>query len=90
MTREQWLETAIAELRVGVFSSHPLPNNIRVSCGFPSKGSRSSKSQRIGECWDKLASSDDHYEIFISPVLADPLRVLDVLSHEICHVIAGY
>jgi hypothetical protein len=36
-TREDWLAQAIAELRP-VYSAlnHPLPDNIRVACGFPS------------------------------------------------------
>jgi hypothetical protein len=36
-TREDWLAQAIAELRP-VFSAlnHPLPDSIRVACGFPS------------------------------------------------------
>jgi hypothetical protein len=35
-TREDWLAQAIAELR-SVFAAlnHPLPDQIRVACGFP-------------------------------------------------------
>jgi hypothetical protein len=56
-TREDWLAQAIAELRP-VFSalSHPLPDNIRVACGFPSSNARSAKNRAVGEHWSAKAS----------------------------------
>ena len=57
----------------------------RVSCGFP-KGSRGrSAAKAIGQCWGTDAAADEHANIFISPVLDDPARVLDVLLHELIH-----
>lgn len=83
MNREKWLQNAVDEL-VPVFAGHgfPLPGKIRVTCGFPA-GSRGGK--RIGEHWSPTASDDGHHEIMISPTLADACRVLDVLTHELCH-----
>jgi hypothetical protein len=81
--REQWLQDALNEVSP-VFAGHgyPLPDKIRVTCGFPA-GSRGGK--RIGEHWSPVASDDAHHEILISPTLADSSRVLDVLVHELCH-----
>lgn len=85
--REDWLSAAVSELRpffdaVGA----ALPANVRVTCGFPSNAKRSGA---IGECWADTASADQTFEVLISPVLDDPLRVFDVLVHELCHATAG-
>jgi hypothetical protein len=86
-TREQWL-VHLAQLLRPEFTRAglPLPSNIRFSCGWPGAGSRHA---RIGECWHVSASADRTFEIFISPALSDPLRVGDVLVHELCHAAAG-
>jgi hypothetical protein len=85
-TREDWLAQAIAELR-SVFSAlnHPLPDSIRVACGFPSSNARSAKNRAVGEHWSAKASADQHHEILISPVVDDPVRVLGILVHELAH-----
>jgi hypothetical protein len=91
MHREPWLSGAIDAFRP-IFAKHDakIPTNIRVSCGFPSFGGRSgSRRQRIGECWAKTASKDGSWEILISPTLAEPARVLDVLGHELIHATVG-
>lgn len=86
-TREQWLNH-MAQLLGPVFSGagFPLPSNIRFSCGWPGCGDRQT---RIGECWHSKSSADGTFEIFISPTLSDPLRVGDVLVHELCHAAVG-
>jgi hypothetical protein len=85
-TREDWLAQAIAELRP-VYSAlnHPLPDNIRVACGFPSSNARSAKNRAVGEHWSARASADQTHEILISPVIDDPVRVLGILVHELAH-----
>lgn len=86
MTREEWLNAALAALRpwfkdrAGV----EIPTDARVSVGFPGGGSA---RKRIGECWPRARSTDKVNEIFISPVLHDPVRMLDVLAHEIVHAV---
>ena len=85
--REDWLSAAVSELRpffevVG----KPLPANVRVTCGFPSNAKRSGA---IGECWADTASADKTFEVLISPVLDDPVKVFEVLVHELCHATAG-
>lgn len=85
--REEWLSAAVAELRPFFDAlGKPLPANVRVACGFPSNARRSGA---IGECWADTASADQTFEVLISPVLDDPLRVFDVLVHELCHSTAG-
>ena len=86
-TREQWLQEAIAEMRPWFKAlGHPLPRKVRVAVGFTSKGARST---RIGECWSKDASKDGTFEIFIVPSQDAPIRVLDILAHELCHAAVG-
>lgn len=86
MTREEWLNAALAALRpwfkdrAGV----EIPSDARVSVGFPGGGSA---RKRIGECWARKVSKDGVNEIFISPVLQDPVRMLDVLAHEAVHAV---
>jgi hypothetical protein len=72
ITREQWLESALTELRP-LFTAlgKPLPKQIRVACGFPLNAKR---SKAIGECWASTASADKTIEILISPTIARPLR----------------
>ena len=85
--REEWLLAATEELRP-IFGSigKPLPTHLRVACGFPSNAKRSGA---IGECWADTASDDKTFEVLISPVIDDPLRVFDILVHELCHATAG-
>ena len=86
MNREQWLQAAVKKFRP-LFASHdkPVPEKVRVSCGFPSTGGRSARRTTIGECWQPGASADSAYEIFISPVVQDAVEVLAILAHELCH-----
>ena len=82
-TREAWLQAAISTVFRPAFAQagEPLRDTIRVSCAFPKRGSRGA----IGQHWPDQYSADKHSEIFISPVLSDPLRVADVLAHELIH-----
>jgi len=86
VTREAWLNQALEKLRpwfkdrAGV----EVPADARVSVGFPGGGSA---RKRIGECWARSQSKDKVNEIFISPVLSDPIRMLDVLVHEAVHAV---
>lgn len=86
-TREDWLTAAVTELRP-LFDlwAAPLPQKIRVACGFPSNARRSGA---IGECWADTASADKTIEILISPVIDTPDRVFDILVHELCHSLPG-
>lgn len=91
MNRETWLEAAVARLRPAFEAAgHPLPESVRVACGFPSRSALSLKRRRIGECWDKSMSRDKSTtNMLISPTLDDAVRVLDVLVHECIHAAVG-
>jgi hypothetical protein len=84
-TREEWLVAAIEAL-APIFAEvgEALPAT-RVSVGWP--GGRGKKNAVIGQCWSKAASKDGVAALFISPVLDDASRVLDVLAHELVHAI---
>jgi hypothetical protein len=89
--RETWLNAA-AEIIMGL-GREEVPEmrtdrKYRVSCGLPSRGAFASK-KRIGECWHETCTTDEINEIYISPVLSDPLQVFATLMHELCHVVAG-
>lgn len=91
-TREEWLTTAATTLSrwlkdVGAGS---VPQ-YRLSVGWP-LGRRKAGGKgvhAIGQCFNNVLSKDNHYEIFISPELDEPARVLDVLLHELVHAFVG-
>lgn len=85
VTREAWLHRAIESLRhrfaeVGM----PIPDRVHVSVGF-GFGAKSESSVILGQCWAARASEDYVNHIFISPVVNDTARVLDILIHELIH-----
>ena len=88
LTREQWLNDAIAEITPDFETlGFKVPTNIRVTCGWPSKSAGRSSKRRIGECWSENASEDKTIEIIISMVLSDHIEVLETLVHELIHAI---
>lgn len=91
-TREEWLMQGMILLADEVFKPmrHVIvPKLVKVSCGFPSTGAFAAKKQRIGECWYPQSKNGKEHQLFISPTQADPVRCLDILTHELVHVIAG-
>lgn len=85
-TREEWLVAAVAAL-APLFSAlvdEALPA-VRVSVGWP--GGNGRKNSVIGQCWSTKVAADSVSQLFISPVLDDAVRVLDVLAHELIHAI---
>lgn len=90
MTREEWLIELTRKLRSYFENAgYPLPEKIRASCGFPSKGALATKARRIGECWSCESSDDKHFETFVSPLLSDALEVAATQVHELCHAAVG-
>lgn len=84
-TREEWLVAAtlrLAEIFAEVEETLP---PVRLSVGWP--GGRGRKNHVIGQCWNSAASTDGVAQLFISPVLDDASRILDVLAHELIHAI---
>lgn len=88
--REGWLLELTRRLRPYFENAgYPLPEKIRASCGFPSKGALATKSRRIGECWSCESSDDKHFETFVSPLLDNVLEVAATQVHELCHAAVG-
>ena len=86
MNREDWLNAGVAALQKTFFKPNDLEfaHPLKVSVGW-CRGS----NKAIGQCWSSNASLSGFVEIFISPQLADPVRVLDVLLHEMIHAHLG-
>src|SRR5690606_16122066 len=86
MTREDWLNKAIVELRNGLFKDkgYKVPD-VRVSVGFTFRGGL----KHIGEHWSPDASTDKKGAIFIHPTLDESVAVLDTLTHELVHAAVG-
>jgi hypothetical protein len=84
-TREEWLIAAVAALTPLFEAIDQTVPAVRVSVGWP--GGNGRKNAVIGQCWATAASADNVAQLFISPVLDDAVRVLDVLAHEMIHAI---
>ncbi len=88
-TREEWLGAACASMLKTIFAPHhnTVPK-YRISVGWPRRA-RAGKGVAIGQCWGQKMSKDSSYELFISPALDEPVRVLDVAAHELVHACVG-
>lgn len=85
-TREAWLNRAVEVMRPWLLEAGlNAPARIHVSVGWPSRSALSQRRRRLGECWYGETSSDGCPQLFISPIIADSARVLDVLLHEMLH-----
>jgi hypothetical protein len=88
--REDWLQQMIDLLRSDFDGiGAPLPEKIRVSCGFPSKSALANKARRIGECWGVESSEDKSFQVFVSPLLKESVEVTATLVHELVHTAVG-
>lgn len=86
MNREEWLIKATNRLAEKIESNGAKMVEVRVSVGFPKASGRNSNSV-IGQCFNGIATADGRPQIFISPVLDESARVLDVLLHELIHAV---
>ena len=94
--RESWLAAAAVMLQHEVFPAAGIDpvqweqRRYRVACGFPI-GYRGSRSGKVimGQAFDPSISGDGTFEVFINPVIDNPVEVINVLAHELGHVRAG-
>src|SRR4051794_12782652 len=79
-TFEDW-SAAFADRMRGHYKRHgyELPEKIRHSRGFSSKGRR---GRLKGETWAAVTSDDKAFEIFIQPDIDDPAILGGVIVHE--------
>jgi len=89
MNRETWLNKITDQFLKDHFNDagYTIPQNVRMSCSLTS--GRGAKNKAIGLCFSDRASEDQTHEIFISPSIADSLRVVDILIHELIHATIG-
>jgi hypothetical protein len=89
-TREAWLTAGADALRpLFAENGYPVDVPVRVTLGFPSRGALSLKRKVVGECWAPEASGDGTAEISVTPLLDDPIELLAILAHEMCHAAVG-
>jgi hypothetical protein len=88
--REAWLAAAVEYFKPDFAANgYPLKAKVRVACGWPSRRALAPKSRTIGQCFSSISSADGANEIFISPILADPIAVGATLVHELTHAAVG-
>lgn len=86
-TRELWTAALVDAMRPTFQErGYPLPANIRATIAFTSQGWR---GKRRGECWLPEASADGAVEIMVHLCETDPVRILNILTHELCHAAQG-
>lgn len=88
-TREQWLEQAVRAMNRQVLrpAGYQMPEHWKITCGF----ARASGHKAIGQCWPpSLASDGLTTHMMVCPTLGDdPVRVLDIVLHEMGHASVG-
>ena len=84
LTREAWLLFAVDAVAPIFQEKGFWVPRVRVSCAIPSTSGRGSA---VGQCWGRSMSEDGVNEIFISPVYANSVEVLDTLVHELVHAV---
>jgi hypothetical protein len=86
ITREQWLNRGIEQLKpLFIEAGYSIPDNYMISCGWPSREIK----RAIGQCFDPELTENGTCHLFVSPVLENPVRILDVIIHEVCHHVVG-
>ena len=89
MTREEWLLSAAKLLRTDFEAHATIPEKVRVTCGWPSRGGRAEKKKVLGECFPPECSEDGHFEVFVAPTIGEGVEALEVLTHELVHTAVG-
>ena len=88
-TREEWLTAAktLLDNKVFIPNGYPLSDTVVFSCSFATTGNKlGAKSMTYGQCFPPELSDDKaNTQIVITPLLDDPIRVLDIEAHELCH-----
>jgi hypothetical protein len=88
-SREHWLQEAAAFLLDHMVECGLARVEVRVSCGWPSRGGVGNKKLVIGQCFDPTICKDGKPQIFISPRLDENIEVLGTLLHELVHASVG-
>jgi hypothetical protein len=85
---EVWLHEAMELMRPKFAEAGYEIPPVHLSVGFSSAGYRvNTKRLILGMCYSRRMDKEGLNQIFISPVLDDPLKVLVTLAHELVHAI---
>lgn len=87
-TREEWLRACLTRVTAGWPVGADLPENTRISAGFPQKGRRRGAG-RISEHYPPSQSEGGVYEIFISPTIAEAFAVANAVAFEAARIATG-
>lgn len=89
--KEVWLGEALDQFVRPHFEAagYKVPEHVRISTGWPSRGGLATKQRTIGQAWTVDSSDDGVHETIISLYLDDPIKVLGVLIHEVVHHVVG-
>ena len=82
--RETWLTEGADQIISDIFPSTTKLPKYRVACGYPP---RHRGGKVLGVCINASVSNDQTFEVFINPSIEDGLTALDILTHELVHVI---
>src|SRR5687768_4262562 len=81
---QDWLtQLALAMRPVFEDAGYDLSDRFYVTVGHPSR------DHRYGEAHTRSKTRDGTSHIFISPYVADPIRISEILIHELAHVVVG-
>jgi hypothetical protein len=85
---EVWLHEAMELMRPKFAEAGYEIPPVHLSVGFSSAGYRvNTKRLILGMCYSRRMDKEGLNQIFISPVLDEPLKVLVTLAHELVHAI---
>ena len=90
LNREAWLtelaKRIVPDIEARVDVTMPA---YRIAMGFPSRNALSRYRRVIGQCWKHTVSLDGVHELFISPMIHDPVEVAGTVVHELLHAGVG-
>jgi hypothetical protein len=85
---EVWLHEAVELMRPRFAAAGYVIPPVHLSVGFSSAGYRINTKRVIwGMCYTRRMDKDGINQIFIAPLLDDPITVLETLAHELVHAI---
>lgn len=85
---EVWLNEAVELMRPKFAEAGYEIPPVHLSVGFSSRGYRvNTKKYIMGICYSRKQDKDDINQIFIAPILDEPMDVLETLAHELVHAI---
>lgn len=83
--RKQWIADAVTPLRLDLESIAPVPPDLTLHVGFPTRFDGHIPRDCMGFC-----SHNPSLQIFISATLTQPIKILAVLAHELIHASLGW